>query len=391
MTEAKPQRSERRLFPVRLDLHCLGKEFKEPFPEMSRPKCTGFFSINGQREYQDNAENLGYLYMPKKLPLDLNAGIHTVIRKTGDPLYFSLHMLCKYIYNHQGELLQPYSGGKPGARRLDADFVTLRGVLRYIMCMLYENNKEVRLHAVRMNNNIYLARVETEKEKLEREGMSALNVNMCSWGFKFEQYLISSKPTEKPKTDVPVNECTEFNGMFKCKFAGSTLLYAAEMDCVETSEEINLNDANVLHSLKFVELKTSFKHMNPRQKNNFEIYKTSMWWSQSFLVGISTIYAGLRDSQGFVQEIKQYDVRDLARKKSWSPNAMGVFLKEFLHQLKCLLEDIDDPYTVVQIDYNARMKELSYIKIKNDDRANQILPDWYRLLLNDRPTKKIKH
>ncbi|EDW82281.1 uncharacterized protein Dwil_GK25715 [Drosophila willistoni] len=391
MTEPQPPKTKRHLFPVPLDLHCFNEPFNQPFPIMTRPKCTGFFSINGKREYQDNAENLGYLHMPKNLPLDLNAGVDTVIRKQGDPPYHDMHMMCRYIYNHQGEVLKPFGGGKTGARCLDADFVTLRGALRFIMCMPYEDAKDFRLHAVRMNNNIYMVKVETEQQKLEREGMSATNLKMCSWGFKFEQYLTSSKPTEKPKTDVPVNECEEFISMFKCKFAGSTLLYGAEMDCIETSQEVNLNDAKVLRSLKFVELKTSFQRMSPRQKSNFELYKSSVWWSQSFLVGISTIYSGLRDQYGFVQDIKAYNVRDLARNKPWSPNAMGVFLKEFLHQLKRVLEDIDDSYTIVQIDYNPSEKKVFYTKIQNDDRVNQILPDWYRLLLSDMPKKKIKH
>lgn len=135
----------------------------------------------------------------------------------------------------------------------------------------------------------------------------------------------------------------------------------------------------MLSSLKFVELKTTAHNMNAGQKRSFDFYKSANWWSQSFLVNIETIYAGLRDNQGMVREIREYDVRQLARNKPWNPSAMTLFLVQFLHKLKSLLQAINDPFAVIQVDFQACDQLVTYKVLKG--KEHQILPDWYRDLL----------
>lgn len=199
---------------------------------LSRPQPIGFYSINEAGEFQDDASNVSYLHLPppSTLPLNLNAGIEYVIRKETNPEYHSMYQFCQYIYNHQ-ELLIKSSNGQ---LRLADDFITFRGILRLIMCAPYERYKDFKLMATRLNGNIYIAKVETEADRIDREQMTQRQLDMCSWGFKFEQYCTTDVPNISPKTNVPVNEVKEFACVYRCKLNGLNLLYGAEMDAIKS-------------------------------------------------------------------------------------------------------------------------------------------------------------
>ncbi|KAH8259070.1 hypothetical protein KR038_005792 [Drosophila bunnanda] len=360
--------------------HRFGQQFRLPFPNFSRPKCLGCYSVTGKRDYADDARNCSYLYGPPfpDLPLDLNAGIADVIRKEPGFQQKDLEFVFRYIEHHKSELVRPRKS-KPETLGLGTHFVTLRGILRQIMCLQYEYNLDFRIKATLLNGTIYMAKEETDTQRVKNDKMTAKDWDMCSWGFKFEQYVTCDHPQSKPVTDVPVNEAEEFMAMFSSQLNGIDLLYGAEMDCVVSKEPVDFKDPKVLDSLNFVELKTSAYDMTASQKRSFDNFKSANWWSQSFLVNIETIYAGLRDHKGMVREIQKHNVRQLARNKPWNPSAMTLFLVQFLNQLMSLLEAIDDPHAVIQVDFNTSKKIATYEVLRG--KEHQILPDWYRDIL----------
>lgn len=213
--------------------HKHGRHFQHPFPKMSPPECIGLFSIT-DREYQEDARNVAYLCDPfPKLPIDLNQGIENVIRKK--PATMSdLEYLLKYIKSHQKEFLVM----KGDTIQLNTDFVALRGVLRLIMCLQYERRQDLRIMVTRANGTIYLNKEDTEEQLAEQAAMSNRHLAMCSWGFKFEQYLTTAKPCADPDTNVPVNEGVELCAMFRSNINGIRLLYGAEMDCIVSSQPV---------------------------------------------------------------------------------------------------------------------------------------------------------
>ncbi|XP_016962732.1 decapping nuclease DXO homolog [Drosophila biarmipes] len=359
---------------IHLPWQRLGDPFDRQFPSMTRPECIGVCSINARRDYVDDASGANYLVGPPwpPLPMDLSAGIADVIRKASDFATKDLEFALLYIQHHKEQLLRPRKSD-PGGWGLDIDFVTLRGILRQLMCMPYERYREFRIKATLLNGSVYMAKEETPEQQLENENMTEAQKDMCSWGFKFEQYVTSAQAQGKPVTNVPVNEAEEFMGVFRGKLAGIRLLYGAEMDCVVSQVPVDFKDPKVLDSLTFVELKTTAHNMSSNQKRSFDNYKSANWWSQSFLVGIKTIYAGLRDNRGMVQEIKEFDVRTLARNKPWNPSAMTWFLEQFLRKLKELLVAIDDPFAVVQVTFRNRQAHYEVLR----GPEHQILPDWY--------------
>nr|CAQ53418.1 CG9125-PA [Drosophila melanogaster]CAQ53421.1 CG9125-PA [Drosophila melanogaster] len=360
--------------------HKLGAMYNTPFPSISRPKCIGVCSINASREFVDDASCASYLagqpWPP--LPFDLNGGIEDVIRKPVENGKRDLEIMLTYIKQHQKELLRQ-SSSDAGNLCLDSDFVTLRGILRQIMCLQYDN-RSFRVKATLLNGNVYMCKEETPEQQLENANMSRAQRVMCSWGFKFEQYLTSAQAQGKPVTNVPVNEAEEFMGVYRTNLAGILMLYGAELDCVDSKEPVDFKDCRVLDSLKFVELKTSVFNMNPHQIRTFKSFKSANWWSQSFLVGITTLYVGLRDTKGMLQRIDEIDVATLARNKPWSASAMAWYLEQFLRNLKKLLVNINDPFAVVQVTFLN--KHASYVVLRGPE--HQILPNWYRDLLKTR-------
>ncbi|XP_030564762.1 decapping nuclease DXO homolog [Drosophila novamexicana] len=369
---------DKRTFHVDVRLHRFGGTFSGAFPEFSRPEPIGFYSVNEAREFQDNANNSCFLRLPHPgdMPLDLNAGIENVERKGVDPDYHDIYQICQYIYNHK-ELLRTSSTGR---LELPADFVTLRGILRQIMSTPYERNRDYRLVATRFNGSIYISKVETKEQRIEREQMTRNQLDLCSWGFKFEQYCTTQMPNTAPITNEPVNESKEFACIYRSKLNGLRLMYGAEMDCIKSNVYIDLKDPAQLRLAEFVELKTTAHNMTKKQQRSFDNYKSLNWWSQSFLVGIGTIIAGLRDNNGLVHEIKEYSVRELHRHKPWSPAAMATFLSDFLHELRSIMQRINDSHAIVMIDYSADRNKIFYSVLRDAD-VKPVLPDWYRRMM----------
>ena len=80
---------------------------------------------------------------------------------------------------------------------------------------------------------------------------------------------------------------------------------------------------------EFVEFKTSVLIESPRQETTFRKFKTIKWWTQSFLVGISTLICGFRDNDGIVEVLKSYRIKDLPKEGGdyWSASVAIIVSK----------------------------------------------------------------
>lgn len=125
-------------------------------------------------------------------------------------------------------------------------------------------------------------------------------------------YFIDN-PDVDPETSTPVDETEEFCGMFSTKLEGKNILLAAEMDGIISNKILDHSSEINWEKLEFVELKVKRRETNERQKNNFYRFKLIKWWCQSFLVGISKVYFGLRDDRGIVDEIDKMNVNDMPK------------------------------------------------------------------------------
>lgn len=268
-----------------------------------------------------------------------------VIRKPESASDEKLNHLLEFIVRNKQKLrkVQSEESDKNGA--LAADIVCFRGLLRLIMCSPYERRDAWIILATKYKGTIYLCALDTEKQVKERINMKDATKRIFSYGFKFEQfllsgncanlpsiiikrligvfllnvisisflYIISDDPSKKPATNEPVNECDEFCCLFSATLNGQKILYGAEMDGIESEEPFDDINRVDLNQCKFIELKVTLRAQHAKQKENYFRFKQRNWWCQCFLVNIKKIIVGTRTNDGIVNELSTKDVRDIPK------------------------------------------------------------------------------
>lgn len=71
-------------------------------------------------------------------------------------------------------------------------FVCLRGLLTKICCTPYEKRDGWIVCAVKFQGTIYLSAVDTDEQKHKDANLTPKDLRFMSWGFKFEQFVLSS-------------------------------------------------------------------------------------------------------------------------------------------------------------------------------------------------------
>lgn len=79
------------------------------------------------------------------------------------------------------------------AIRSTMDFVCWRGLLTKILCTPYENREDWKIAAARYKGCIYLCEYDTQQKIENKRHEGVLQKEMSYWGFKFEQYVTTSK------------------------------------------------------------------------------------------------------------------------------------------------------------------------------------------------------
>lgn len=161
-------------------------------PYMSKPKIIGYFSVNGDREYCEDASNCKYLSkvsFDETVNIDLNHGMENVIRKTNDrdeKIDFLLHYISKNLPELRNKKEDPQ-------KILAVDFVCFRGLLRMLMCAPYEQLDNWIVLATKYKGTIYLCAQDTEECKKKRATQDEKTKRVLSYGFKFEQYMLTGR------------------------------------------------------------------------------------------------------------------------------------------------------------------------------------------------------
>lgn len=175
--------------------HLAPRHTEEPrnFPSFSQPKVLGSFSLDGTRQYLPDARNCKYVYNNhvNHQPFDLNAGIENVIRKPESCTNEKITHLLEFILRNKQQLKNRNSSSSNNI--LSADFVCFRGLLRLLMCTPYEFRDGWIILATKYKGTIYLCAEETVKQKTDRANMSDDMKRILSYGFKFEQFILTGK------------------------------------------------------------------------------------------------------------------------------------------------------------------------------------------------------
>lgn len=329
------------------------------FPNFQKPQVTGYFSIDKYRQYHSSLENLQYyndhFLKKERLNLDLNVQYERYVQKPPEASKEKINHLLQFVQTNFEELQTKDSQDE---KVIDIDFICFRGLLRLLMCAPYEQRDSWIILATKYKGTIYLCEEKTEEQLAKQQNISDRSKLFCSYGFKFEQYLLADSPISMPQPDRPVIESEEFCTMFKSKLEGNSILYGAEMDGVLTHRTIN--DLNDLRSATFIELKVKQEERNYHQQRNFLNNKQIKWWCQSFLVGINDVYVGLRSAKGIVYKVEKHEVKQMPRlaretvQDAWRPVVCMDFLNSFLKMVKEKLNGWNSAWDVMEFSFDPK-------------------------------------
>lgn len=161
------------------DLHVNPNIYMRPFPRFEYPKVIGYIGL----------ENLKYArrISNDRVNFDLNLHLDQVIRKPED-LDVKLRDLLMFLLEHKIRLNFPLENILEKAK-----FFCYRGLLTCVACTPYENQEPWKIVAILFKGTIYLCARDTEEKRNRRQNMTERDKQFTSWGYKFEQYILSGK------------------------------------------------------------------------------------------------------------------------------------------------------------------------------------------------------
>lgn len=338
---------------------------------LRKPMFLGDFSLDEQRRFCHDQRNLSFIHMDwtgdKKVQFDLNVAMDKVIRKNGEETKNEkLDRMLEWILSNTAKFHTKESAGK-SLQCLSTDFVCFRGLLTQLMCTPYENREGWIVCATRFRNTIYLCAYETPERKAQREGETEMQKTMCSWGYKFEQYMIDGSNTSEG-----VNENEEYCVMMRSRLHDHSLVYGAEVDGADPAlYKTPHGDLGA-----FVELKTSKEVTSEREHRTLHKFKMMKWWGQSHLVGIPRVVCGFRDTSGIIHTLRTYHVQEIPKlaQDYWKSDNMLKFLRYFLDFVKRSVL-MDDPQCIYKFErFPGGDITCTYL---GHDPEWAFLPEWY--------------
>ncbi|XP_054156336.1 decapping and exoribonuclease protein-like [Oppia nitens] len=323
---------------------------------LDRPEKIGYYSVrhrleDDEREYVGNASELKYLHIPSPIILDLTHGYDKSVRY-GEWGNSKLDKLLKWISIN----IQESDSHRP---LLDADFVTTRRVLAYIMTYPYQRIEQLTIAAVKFRGNIYLCPFwPTQQPKSD-------SLNQMSFsGYRFEKYLTSTDPNRA--SDLDEFDRNGYIGVIKTQMTTNapkrsvhSVIFTSKLDCLADK----WSKSNSLD--QFVELKCA-KKLNR--------HKLLQWWAHTHLIGVPIIHCGIRDDRLMVKTVQEIKVDSLRENTFWTPEVCLNFMNDFLTHVKQVVID-DNPDLVYLFECRPRHVITCTKMIKPTDF--EVLPNWY--------------
>lgn len=151
--------------------------YAKPFPKFGKPSVIGYIGLENLKFAKEVKE--------KSVHFDLNLHIDKS-KKKKDGLDVKLTDLLNFLLESEHRLRLPIE------KSLDAaPFFCYRGLLTCLACTPYENNEPWKIVAILFKGKIYLCARNTEEKIRRTQNMSEWEKLCSSWGFKFEQFLLS--------------------------------------------------------------------------------------------------------------------------------------------------------------------------------------------------------
>lgn len=159
------------------ELHTNTTFYNKAFPSFGEPKIIGYIGYENLM-FARTIEN-------KEVKFDLDFLRDKAVLKP-QCLDVKLNNLLKFLLENELrlKLCLNYLIDK-------AQFFCYRGLMTCIACTPYEKKDGWRLVAILFKGNIYLCLRDTEEKQKIKQNFTEKEQKFTSWGFKFEQYLLS--------------------------------------------------------------------------------------------------------------------------------------------------------------------------------------------------------
>ena len=135
-----------------------------------------------------------------RLNFDLSEGIESAVRKEKSARNEKLDKLLEWILMNKTTF--SVNGEESPLHTLSTNFVCFRGLLTTLMCTPYEKREDWEFVALKYKETIYLCRIETEQQRLFEQRKNDRQKHMESWGFKFEQFVLSDSINDTEENDI---------------------------------------------------------------------------------------------------------------------------------------------------------------------------------------------
>ncbi|XP_078048678.1 decapping and exoribonuclease protein-like [Augochlora pura] len=334
-----------------------------PEDDLTTPQIVGSYSIDGEGDYYDDLSSLKYLKRSKNFPYDLNDTQGSVSKLGKDnKIDYLLHWITLNFDQIKTKDLNDVN-----EKWLEADFICYRGLLVTLLATPYDTEGWL-VCASKLKGTIYLCAYDTDAKK-QRELKETPYEKRCSlWGHKFEQYMLAASPTAEPDLSVPLNLNALFGGVFKSQLGNKALLYAGEIDGIYSKNPILEPEDIKKKDIELVELKTINKACVNRdgklQKGRSQ--RTLKWCLQCHMVGIQRIICGCRDTNGFVDRVKEWTVDGLKNdfQTDWNFERCTQFASGLLESIR----------EVVTRDYNECLYQFTFEPTRQAIRVQKLKP-----------------
>jgi RAT1-interacting protein len=153
--------------------------YKGDFPNFGRPTVIGYIGLENLK-YARTVHN-------KRVNFDLNVQLENAIHKP-DGLDVKLNDLLQFLLEHEARLNISCE-----SKLQNAKFFCYRGLMTLVAGTPYENKEPWKIVAMLFKGNIYLCARDTEEKKRRVRNMTPDERKWTSWGYKFEQYMLSGE------------------------------------------------------------------------------------------------------------------------------------------------------------------------------------------------------
>ncbi|KAF2654715.1 RAI1-domain-containing protein [Lophiostoma macrostomum CBS 122681] len=330
--------------PIRFPIQPLSR-FQGASASIKRPREIAYFSYDENHEYREDDSGISY-YCPPQIGANLCDGFDT-FRHYEDKEDPHLNSLLRTLVSQE----------KRTGERVQADFVTWRGMMTKIMTAPFDMFAAFDMFATLHDGTIYIEE-DFETRAAERAAESAANSRgpprppnrhqpdhkmMTYWGYKFETLSMLPDTPENTSQDfianrpkAPVSNHAQHCSIVRTAFGSSSLILGGEVDGLSDPKPSNPD-----LPIPWVELKTAEElPLRPQHRDILKYERKLLkFWAQSFLLGVPKVIVGFRSKQGVLRSIDVYEtgkIPGMVRRGTacWDGNVCINFAAGFLQFLK---------------------------------------------------------